>query len=45
LRTFSASGEVTARYVVELPAEVPLQSWQQTFRPRDPDEHDPSNVH
>jgi hypothetical protein len=43
--TVTHEGEVTARYVVELPAEVPLQSWQQTFRPRDPDEHDPGNIH
>jgi hypothetical protein len=38
-------GEVTARYVVELPAEVPLPNWQQTFRPRDPGENDPGSVH
>ena len=43
--TVTLEGEVTARYVVELPTEVPLVNWQQTFRPRDPDEHDPGNVH
>jgi hypothetical protein len=26
-------GEVTSRYVVELPAEVPARDWQATFAP------------
>jgi hypothetical protein len=44
--TLKHEGEVTTRYVVELPAEVPsVESWQQTFRPRDPDAPDPAGVH
>lgn len=43
--TMRHEGEVTARYVVELPAEVPLQDWQQTFRPRDAEAPEPSELH
>jgi hypothetical protein len=39
--TLRHEGEVTTRYVVELPAEVPMATWQQQFRPRDPDAPDP----
>jgi hypothetical protein len=35
--TLKHEGEVNTRFVVELPAEVPLPDWKQTFRPRDPD--------
>jgi hypothetical protein len=39
--TLRHEGEVTTRYVVELPAEVSMPVWQQTFRPRDSDAPDP----
>jgi hypothetical protein len=38
--THRIEGEVTTRFVMELPAEVPLVSWQATFRPREMDEAD-----
>jgi hypothetical protein len=34
--TLRHEGEVNTRFVVELPAEVPLSDWKQTFRPCDP---------
>jgi hypothetical protein len=41
--TVMIEGEVAATYVIELPPEVPLVDWQQTFKPRD--HNDPDAVH
>lgn len=38
--TTRQEGEVSVKYVVELPAEVPMEEWQQRFRPRAPGEPD-----